>query len=101
MSAGTRATRSQTSAPRSLLARVLLALIGVYQRTLSRLLGPSCRFHPSCSCYAATCVERFGAGRGALLAAARIARCHPFHPGGYDPPPASLAWPSPQPASRD
>lgn len=70
-----------------MIARVLLWLIRLYQLTLSPLLGPACRFHPSCSCYGATCVERFGAGRGAWLALRRLARCHPFHPGGYDPPP--------------
>lgn len=67
---------------------VLLAIRG-YQRVLSPLLGPTCRFHPSCSSYTATCVERFGAARGLWLGACRIARCHPFHPGGFDPPPGA------------
>ena len=66
---------------------VLLALIRLYQLTLSRLLGSACRFEPSCSHYTATCIERFGATRGSWLGIERIARCHPFHPGGYDPPP--------------
>ena len=66
---------------------VLLLLIRVYQLTLSRLLGPSCRFEPSCSHYTATCIERFGALRGSWLGIKRIGRCHPFHPGGFDPPP--------------
>ena len=65
----------------------LLFLIRLYQMTLSRLLGPSCRFEPSCSHYTATCIERFGAGRGTWLGLKRIARCHPFNPGGFDPPP--------------
>ncbi|HSN84227.1 MAG TPA: membrane protein insertion efficiency factor YidD [Polyangiales bacterium] len=65
----------------------LLFLIRLYQMTLSRLIGPSCRFEPSCSRYAATCIERFGALRGSWMGIKRIARCHPFHPGGYDPPP--------------
>lgn len=65
----------------------LLFLIRLYQMTLSRLIGPSCRFEPSCSRYAATCIERFGALRGSWMGMKRIARCHPFHPGGYDPPP--------------
>ena len=65
----------------------LLFLIRLYQMTLSRLLGPSCRFEPSCSRYTATCIERFGALRGSWMGIKRIARCHPFHPGGYDPAP--------------
>jgi hypothetical protein len=75
--------------PRSaeMLARGLLLLIRVYWWTLSPLIGSVCRFHPSCSRYTATCIERFGALRGSWLGARRIARCHPFHPGGYDPPP--------------
>lgn len=66
---------------------LLLLLIRVYQLTLSRLIGQSCRFEPSCSRYTATCIERFGAAKGSWLGVKRIARCHPFHPGGFDPPP--------------
>ncbi|MGB8331092.1 MAG: membrane protein insertion efficiency factor YidD [Polyangiales bacterium] len=65
----------------------LLFLIRLYQLTLSRLIGPSCRFEPSCSQYTATCIERFGALRGSWLGIKRIGRCHPLNPGGYDPPP--------------
>jgi hypothetical protein len=67
--------------------RLLAGLIRGYQLTLSRLLPPSCRFHPSCSQYALEAVNRHGALKGAWLAARRLARCHPFHPGGYDPVP--------------
>jgi putative membrane protein insertion efficiency factor len=74
-----------------MMARVLVWLIRLYQRALSPLLGPTCRFHPSCSHYASACIERFGALRGGWLSARRLARCHPFHPGGYDPPPSALA----------
>jgi len=71
------------------MTRLMLAAIALYQRTLSVWLGPRCRFHPSCSSYTATCIERFGAGRGSWLGLCRIASCHPFHPGGFDPPPAA------------
>ncbi|MBS0456567.1 MAG: membrane protein insertion efficiency factor YidD [Proteobacteria bacterium] len=65
---------------------VLLLLRG-YQRGISPWLGQNCRFQPSCSAYAMTAVERFGALRGSWMAARRIGRCHPLHPGGYDPVP--------------
>ncbi len=69
------------------MTRILLVLIGGYRRLLSPLLPRACRFHPSCSAYAAEAIERHGALRGLPMAARRIARCHPFHPGGYDPVP--------------
>lgn len=82
------ATGSEANAsPVSLLARILLALIRVYQLTLSRLVGQACRFEPTCSRYTATCISRFGALRGSWLGTKRICRCHPFCPGGFDPPP--------------
>ncbi|HEY8259489.1 MAG TPA: membrane protein insertion efficiency factor YidD [Gemmatimonadales bacterium] len=65
----------------------LASLIRVYQRVLSPLLPPSCRFYPSCSQYALEAVSRHGALKGSWLAARRLARCHPFHPGGFDPVP--------------
>lgn len=67
--------------------RLLLALIRLYQLTLSPFVGRACRFEPSCSRYTASCIELHGAVRGSWLGLRRIARCHPFHPGGYDPPP--------------
>ena len=66
---------------------VLRAAIRFYQLAFSPLLGPACRFYPSCSQYALEAIERFGVLRGSYLAARRLARCHPFHPGGYDPVP--------------
>jgi putative membrane protein insertion efficiency factor len=66
---------------------MLMAGIRVYQLTLSPLLGPRCRFYPSCSCYAHAAIERHGVLRGLALAAARLLRCHPFARGGYDPVP--------------
>lgn len=65
-------------------------LLALYRMVLSPLLGPRCRFHPSCSRYASDAVRRYGVLRGGGLAFARILRCHPLHPGGLDPVPASL-----------
>lgn len=70
-----------------IIARALILLIRGYQLTLSRLLGPVCRFHPSCSRYTAECLRLHGALRGTLLGARRVLRCHPWNPGGFDPPP--------------
>jgi putative membrane protein insertion efficiency factor len=67
--------------------RLVAGLIRGYQRFLSPALPPSCRFHPSCSQYALEAVTRYGALRGSWLAVRRLARCHPFHPGGFDPVP--------------
>ena len=65
----------------------LVAVIRLYQRSVSRLLPPACRFSPTCSEYAAQAVEKYGAARGSLLAVRRLARCGPWHPGGLDPVP--------------
>jgi putative membrane protein insertion efficiency factor len=65
----------------------LIIMIHIYQHTFSIFLGPSCRFTPSCSCYALLSVQRFGIMEGAWLALKRLIKCHPFHPGGYDPVP--------------
>ncbi|CAA9328514.1 MAG: Membrane protein insertion efficiency factor YidD [uncultured Frankineae bacterium] len=70
-------------------ARVLHAAVRAYQLWISPLLGPHCRFAPSCSAYAAQALQTHGAGRGTWLALRRIARCHPFHPGGHDPVPVA------------
>jgi len=65
----------------------LVALVRFYQLLVSPLLPPSCRFHPSCSAYAAEALRRHGAARGSWLAVKRLARCHPFCEGGIDPVP--------------
>jgi putative membrane protein insertion efficiency factor len=66
---------------------VLLSVLRAYRWLVSPVLPAACRFHPTCSSYAVTALERHGALRGGWLAARRIARCHPFHPGGIDPVP--------------
>ncbi len=74
---------------------VLTALIRTYRYLISPMLGPSCRFYPSCSCYAEEAVQTHGAARGTYLATRRILRCHPWHPGGYDPVPQKQTDASP------
>ena len=65
----------------------MLFLIRLYRRYISPMLGPHCRYTPPCSQYAIEAIEKFGALKGGWLALRRILRCHPFHPGGYDPVP--------------
>ncbi|MAJ74567.1 membrane protein insertion efficiency factor YidD [Candidatus Poribacteria bacterium] len=64
---------------------VLLAIIRFYQLRVSPLLPPRCRFQPTCSQYTIEAIEKFGLIKGLWLASLRISKCHPFHPGGYDP----------------
>ena len=68
-------------------ARTALGVLRAYQRLVSPLLPNACRFAPTCSEYARLSIVEHGLVRGVGLAAWRLARCHPFHPGGYDPPP--------------
>jgi uncharacterized protein len=67
---------------------ILLGLIRGYRRFISPLFPPTCRFQPTCSQYAVEAITAYGAFKGSWLAINRILRCHPFHPGGYDPVPA-------------
>ena len=69
---------------------LLRILIRAYQLALSPWLGARCRFYPSCSQYALEALTRYGSRRGSWLALRRLARCHPFHPGGFDPVPTEL-----------
>jgi putative membrane protein insertion efficiency factor len=69
------------------MTRVVLLLIRGYQRLVSPFLPPTCRFYPSCSSYAVDAIARHGPWKGGGLALRRLLRCHPLHPGGYDPVP--------------
>ena len=70
----------------SLPGLVLIGMVRLYQIFLSPIFGGQCRFHPSCSAYFIGAVKKYGAVKGALKGVGRVCRCHPFHPGGYDPP---------------
>jgi len=68
-------------------SKVLSLLVRAYRYAFSPALGTHCRFHPSCSAYALEALDRHGAARGTWLSFKRLLRCHPWHPGGYDPVP--------------
>lgn len=72
---------------RSLINWPFLALITMYRYTLSPLIGQNCRFHPTCSCYAHQAIDQLGLFKGIVLTIKRILKCHPLHPGGFDPVP--------------
>jgi putative membrane protein insertion efficiency factor len=72
---------------KSVLSRPLIWLIRAYQLAISPMLGNRCRFFPSCSEYAMEALEKHGPLRGLWLGVRRVGRCHPWHPGGYDPVP--------------
>lgn len=72
-----------------MIAKALIAFVKLYQLAISPLfhfLGARCRFHPTCSAYALEVIRRDGAAKGAFRAIGRVLRCHPLHPGGFDPP---------------
>ncbi len=72
-----------------MISKLLGALIRGYRYLISPLLGPNCRFYPTCSAYALEALEKHGATKGGYLTLCRLAKCHPFHPGGCDPVPDS------------
>lgn len=67
--------------------KIILLLIKLYQKHISIFLGKNCRFYPTCSAYTYEAIEKFGIIKGIFLGIKRIIKCHPFHPGGYDPVP--------------
>ncbi|MCI8648608.1 MAG: membrane protein insertion efficiency factor YidD [Anaerotruncus sp.] len=75
-----------------MMRRLLLGLIRLYQKWISPLKGPTCRFYPTCSTYAYLAISRFGVLRGCWLALKRILKCHPFHAGGIDPVPEEFTF---------
>ncbi|UFS72182.1 membrane protein insertion efficiency factor YidD [Geomonas sp. RF6] len=68
-----------------MLNKTLIGFIKAYQRYVSPFLGSSCRFYPTCSHYSLQSLEKYGPMKGSWLTVLRILKCHPFHPGGYDP----------------
>ncbi|MCM3742540.1 membrane protein insertion efficiency factor YidD [Sporosarcina luteola] len=66
---------------------ILIGIIKIYQRIISPLTPPSCRFYPTCSHYGVEAIQKHGALKGSMLAVRRILKCHPFHEGGFDPVP--------------
>ncbi|WP_101773769.1 membrane protein insertion efficiency factor YidD [Peptostreptococcus faecalis] len=67
------------------MANACIGVIRIYQKLISPLIGPSCRFYPTCSQYSIQAFKKYGFFKGTWLTVKRIGKCHPFHPGGYDP----------------
>ncbi|HKK16907.1 MAG TPA: membrane protein insertion efficiency factor YidD [Gammaproteobacteria bacterium] len=64
---------------------IFIGLIRLYAYLVSPFIGPCCRFHPSCSCYAEQAIRKYGVFKGTIMTIIRLCKCHPFHPGGHDP----------------
>ncbi|HOD65451.1 MAG TPA: membrane protein insertion efficiency factor YidD [candidate division Zixibacteria bacterium] len=84
-----RSIATPTNPRPSVAARLLILLVRIYQATLSGLFAGSCRFYPSCSHYSVEALRSHGALSGLYLSVRRLLRCHPWHPGGYDPVPSA------------
>lgn len=69
----------------NILAKFLICIIRIYQKYISPIKGKTCRFYPTCSQYALEALKKYGFVKGSYLSIKRISKCHPFHPGGYDP----------------
>lgn len=82
----TRRFKTLITWPGRLVRALLIAMIKLYQITLSPLLGPACRFEPSCSRYMVQALNKYGLVKGLAKGLRRFSRCHPWDPGGYDPP---------------
>ena len=100
--AGTKPSRSAAE----LLRDATLAVIKFYQRAISPLTPPTCRFYPTCSHYTYAAISRFGLARGGWLGLVRLAKCHPFHRGGFDPVPEAEnkltgSGPAPEPLNTE
>lgn len=67
------------------ISRILILIIRFYQKFISPLKGPTCRFYPTCSAYSMEAIKKYGPIKGSYLSLRRILKCHPFHEGGYDP----------------
>ncbi|MCX7735755.1 MAG: membrane protein insertion efficiency factor YidD [Candidatus Kapabacteria bacterium] len=70
--------------------KIIISIIKLYKFAISPIFPSSCRFYPTCSSYSIEAIEKFGVGKGSILAVKRILKCHPFHPGGYDPVPNNI-----------
>ncbi len=68
-----------------ILTRILIKGVDFYQKYISPIKGPTCRFYPTCSCYSKEALKKYGAIKGTYLTIKRILKCHPFNKGGYDP----------------
>lgn len=82
--------RTKTYFRETRISQFSVLLIKIYQNVVSPVIGPHCRYYPSCSAYTSLSIQRFGFIIGVYLGLKRLIRCHPWHPGGYDPVPTQI-----------